>query len=174
VFGDDHIAEIRPQRNRRSLDRFLMALADANAMLRADAPPVEPMSLTRVLRAVARIAPRNHLVLVLSDFDVVDDETERLVSGLSRRNDLIVGLVTDPFGDTALPEGLKLVISDGALQAEIDAGDHARRHRLEDMARGRIAAILDWRRRYGVPVLPLSAAEETLPQLRRLMGLGPA
>ncbi len=174
VFGDDHIAEIRPQRNRRSLDRFLMALADANAMLRADAPPVEPMSLTRVLRAVARIAPRNHLILVLSDFDVVEDETERLVSGLSRRNDLVVGLVTDPFGDTALPEGLKLVISDGALQAEIDAGDHARRRRLEDMARGRIAAILDWRRRYGVPVLPLSAAEETLPQLRRLMGLGPA
>jgi hypothetical protein len=132
------------------------------------------MSLTRVLRAVARTAPCNHLILALSDFDVVDDETERLVSALSRRNDLVVGLVTDPFGDTALPEGLKLVISDGALQAEIDAGDHARRRRLEDMARGRIAAILDWRRRYGVPVLPLSAADETLPQLRRLMGLGPA
>ena len=173
VFGDNHIAEIPPQRNRRSLDRFLMALADANAMLRADAPPTEPISLTQVLRAVARIAPRNHLVLVLSDFDVVDDETERLVSGLSRRNDLLVGLVTDPFGDAALPEGLKLIISDGALQAEIDAGDHAKRRRLEEMARGRIAEILDWRRRYGVPVLPLSAGEETLSQLRRLMGLGP-
>ena len=173
VFGDNHIAEIPPQRNRRSLDRFLMALADANAMLRADAPPTEPISLTQVLRAVARIAPRNHLVLVLSDFDVVDDETERLVSGLSRRNDLLVGLVTDPFGDAALPEGLKLIISDGALQAEIDAVDHAKRRRLEEMARGRIAEILDWRRRYGVPVLPLSAGEETLSQLRRLMGLGP-
>jgi hypothetical protein len=40
------------------------------------------------------------------------------------------------------------------------------------MATGRLAAILDWQRRFGVPVLPLSAAEETLPQMRRLMGLG--
>ena len=47
------------------------------------------------------------------------------------------------------------------------------REGLRDLARGRLAAVLDWQRRYGVPVLPLSAAEETLPQLRRLMGLGP-
>lgn len=171
VFGDDRIAEIRPQRSRRALDRFLTALADANALLRADAPAVEPVSLTRVLRAVTRIAPRNHLIVVLSDFDVADEETERLVSGLSRRNDLVLGLVTDPFGD-ALPEGLKLIVSDGTLQAEIDAGDHGRRRRLEEMARGRVARVLDWPRRFGVPVLPLTAAEETLPQMRRLMGLG--
>ena len=174
VFGDSQIAELRPQRNRRSLDRFLTALADANAMLRADTAPVTPISLTQVLRAVARIAPRNHLVIVLSDFDVVDEETERLVSGISRRNDLVLGLVTDPFGEAAIPDGMKLVISDGMLQAEIDTGDETRRRRLEEMVRGRTARILDWPRRYGVPVLPLSAAKETLPQLRHLMGLHPA
>ena len=171
VFGDAEIAEIRPQRSRVALDRFLTALADANGLLRADAPAADPMPLKRVLRAVARIAPRNHLVIVLSDFDVVDDETERLVAGLARGNDLVLGLVSDPFGE-ALPEALRVVVSDGELQAEIDAGDRTAHRRLSDMARGRLAAILDWQRRFGVPVLPLSAAEETLPQMRRLMGLG--
>jgi hypothetical protein len=108
---------------------------------------------------------------VLSDFDVVDEETERLVAGMARGNDLVLGLVSDPFGED-LPEGLRLVVSDGELQAEIDTGDRAAHRRLRDMASGRLAAILDWQRRFGVPVLPLSAAEETLPQMRRLMGLG--
>ncbi len=172
VFGDQHIAEIRPQRSRASLDRFLSALANANGLLRADAPPVEPMSLTRVLRAVARIAPRNHLVIVLSDFDVIDAETHRLVSGLSRHNDLVLCLVTDPYAEE-LPEGLRLVVSDGELQAEVDTGDRAAHGRLRDMARGRLGEILDWQRSLGVPVLPLSASEDTLTQMRRLMGLGP-
>jgi uncharacterized protein (DUF58 family) len=171
VFGDVDLAEIRPQRSRAALDRFLTALADANGLLRADAPPVDPMPLKRVLRAVARIAPRNHLVIVLSDFDVVDDETERLVAGISHGNDLVLGLVSDPYGEDP-PEGLRLVVSDGALQAEIDTGDRAAHSSLRDMASGRLAAVLDWQRRVGVPVLPLSAAEETLPPMRRLMGLG--
>lgn len=172
VFGDERIAEIRPQRSRAALDRFLTALADANGLLRADAPAVEPMPLTRVLRAVSRIAARNHLIVVLSDFDVVDDETRRLVSGLARRNDLVLGLVSDPFAQE-MPEGLRLIVSDGTLQAEVDTGDRTTHRNLRDLAQGRLAEILDWQRTLGVPVLPLTAAEETLPQVRRLMGLGP-
>jgi uncharacterized protein (DUF58 family) len=172
VFGDREIAEIRPQRSRAALNRFLAALADANALLRADAPAAAPVPLARVLRAVARIAPRNHLVIVLSDFDVVDDETRRLVAGLSRKNDLVLVLVTDPFAED-MPEGLRLVVSDGELQAEIDTGDRTVHRNLRETARGRLAEVLDWQRTTGVPVLPLSAAEETLPQVRRLMGLAP-
>jgi uncharacterized protein (DUF58 family) len=172
VFGDERLAEIRPQRSRAALHRFLTALADANGLLRADAPAVEPISLTRVLRAVVRIAARNHLIIVLSDFDVVDDETRRLVSGLARRNDLVLGLVSDPFG-AEMPEGLRLVVSDGELQAEVDTGDRTTHRNLRNMATGRLAKILDWQRTLGVPVLPFTSAEETLPQMRRLMGLAP-
>jgi uncharacterized protein (DUF58 family) len=172
VFGDERLAEIRPQRSRAALDRFLTALADANGLLRADAPVADPMPLTRVLRAAARIAARNHLIIVLSDFDVVEDETRRLVSGLARRNDLVLGLVSDPFAEE-MPEGLRLVVSDGELQAEVDTGDRTTHRHLRDMARGRLAEILDWQRTLGVPVLPLTSGEPTLPQMRRLMGLAP-
>lgn len=172
VFGDETIAEVRPQRSRAALDRFLSSLATANALLRADAPAVEPMSLNQVLQAVSRIAPRNHLILVFSDFDVIDDRTRKLVSGLSRHNDLVLGLVTDPFAD-GLPKGVKLVISDGELQAEVDTGDTTVHRDLNDLARGRVAEILDWKRALGVPVLPLTSGSDSLEQMRHLMGLGP-
>ncbi|BES71350.1 DUF58 domain-containing protein [Marinobacter nanhaiticus D15-8W] len=172
VFGDEQLAEIRPQRRRASLDRFLQALTDANQLLRADAPPVTPVSLTRVLQSVLRIATWNHLVIVLSDFDVVDDQTERLIAGIARHNDLILVLVTDPFAKQ-LPEGLRLVVSNGELQADIDTGDRTIYRRLTEMAEGRLAQVLDWQRRFGVPILPISAGEETPPQVRRLTGLVP-
>jgi uncharacterized protein (DUF58 family) len=171
VFGDEMIAEIRPQRSRSALHRFLAALAGANALLGPEAPQVAPVGLTRVLRAVARIAPRNHLVIVLSDFDAIDAETERLVSGLARRNDLVLGLVTDPLAHD-MPAELRVVASDGVLQAELDASNAATRQRISDFAVGRLATVLDWQRRFAVPVLPLSSGEATLPQMRRLMGLG--
>ncbi|MEL0438005.1 DUF58 domain-containing protein [Phycobacter sp. K97] len=172
VFGDETIAEIRPQRSRKALDSFLKAIAEANALLRADAPNVPPVGLNQVLAAVNRIAPRNHLILVYSDFDVIDAQTRRLISGISKHNDLILGLVTDPSADDALP-GMKLVISDGELQAEIDTADSTTYQSLRKVSEGRLAEVLDWKRALGVPVLPLSSAEDSLTQMRRLMGLGP-
>ncbi|MBR9840838.1 MAG: DUF58 domain-containing protein [Rhodobacteraceae bacterium] len=172
VFGDEVLAEIRSQRSRAALNRFLTALADAGALLHAEAPNVTPIGLTQVLRSVARIARRNHLIVVLSDFDGIDAETERVVAALARHNDLILVPVTDPSAGE-LPPGLRLIVTDGALQAEIDTGDAGARQGLAEMSRGRIREVLDWQRRFGVAILPLSAGEETLPQMRRLLGLGP-
>ncbi|WP_343502492.1 DUF58 domain-containing protein [Alloyangia pacifica] len=172
VFGDEIIAEIRPQRSRAALNRFLTALAEANTLLHAEAPNVAPIGLTQVLRAVARIVSRNHLIIVLSDFDGIDAETDRIVSGLARHNDLILVPVTDPSAGE-IPAGLKLIVTDGALQAEIDTAAPGTRKGLIEMSKGRLADALDWQRRFGVAILPLSAGEETLPQMRRLLGLGP-
>ncbi|WP_425090231.1 DUF58 domain-containing protein [Tropicimonas sp. S265A] len=172
VFGDDTLAEIRPQRSRAAVMRLLTSMLAAQDMLRADAPMVAPMSLTRVLRATARIAPRDHLIVVLSDFDQIEDETDRLIAGLARRNDLILGLITDPSAHE-MPENMRLVVSDGTLQAQIDTGADTTRTALRAFSEGRLAQVLDWQRRFGVPVLPLSSGADTLEQVRHLMGLAP-
>jgi uncharacterized protein (DUF58 family) len=170
VFGDEMIAEIRPQRSRRAVDALIAAIANANAALHAEAPPVEAMPLNKPLEAVGRIARRDHLVIVISDFDGIDGRTKTLLGGLSRHNDVVLCLVTDPIAHE-MPEKLKLVISDGALQAELDTGSETVRRDLAAMSEGRLAEVLDWQREIGMAVLPLSAGEATLPQLRRLMGL---
>ena len=122
------------------------------------------------MESVARIARRDHLVLVLSDFDGIDDSMRTLVRGIARHNDVVHCLVTDPIAHE-VPENLRIVASDGLLQAEIDTATGQVRRALEEASSGRLAQVLEWHRRLGVPVLPLSAGEETLPQIRRLMGL---
>ena len=170
VFGDEFFSEIRPQRSRRAVDLFLSSIAEANALLNAEAHIVEPMPLNRPLTAVAEIARRDHLVLVISDFDGMDEHTKTLLGGLSRHNDVILCLVSDPMADE-IPANLRVVISDGILQAEIDTGSGQVRRVLTEMFSRRLAEVLALEREFALSVLPLSAGEETLPQIRRLLGL---
>jgi uncharacterized protein (DUF58 family) len=171
VFGDEFGAEIKPKANRSTRDRFLTAIARANQLLRADAPAIgTPMSLNTPLRTAARIARRNHLVIVISDFDGVDEQTGSLIGRIASTNDLILCPVTDPIAGE-IPAGLKLVVSDGELQVELDTASGEIHKRLSDFSSGRLSEILSWQKRYGLPVLPLSAGEDTIPQVRRLTGL---
>ena len=128
------------------------------------------MSLNRPLEAAAKIARRDHLVIVISDFDEIDERTEALLGGLSRHNDVVLFLVSDPIAH-AFPENLRLIVSDGHLQAELDSASGKVRRALDEFSSGRFAQVLAWERRFGIPILPLSAGEETLPQIRRLLGL---
>lgn len=170
VFGDERLAEFRPLSSRRALDAFIASVASANGALSADAPVVTPMSLNRPLEEAARIARRDHLILVISDFDEIDERTETILGGLSRHNDVVLFLVSDPVAHK-FPEGLRLIVSDGHLQAELDAASGTVRRALDEFSSGRFAQVLSWERKLGIPVLPLSAGEETLPQIRRLLGL---
>ncbi|MEM8812982.1 MAG: DUF58 domain-containing protein [Pseudomonadota bacterium] len=170
VFGDRMIAEFKPQRSRRVVDALIKAIGTANQALSADAPVSDPMPLNRVLEATARVAKRDHLVIVISDFDGIDARSKTLIGGLARHNDIVLGLVTDPSAHT-LPESKHLVVSDGMLQAEIQLDSGSVRRALAKMSEGRLADILEWERSLGVPVLPLSAGEPTLPQVTKLMGL---
>ena len=68
-------------------------------------------------------------------------------------------------------QDLRLVVSNGHLQAELDTASGKVRRALGDFLSGRFAEVLAWERKLGIPILPLSAGEETVPQIRRLLGL---
>jgi len=169
VFGDQQIAEHRPQRSRLALNRFLNSIADANCRLNANVPTLTPLPLNKVLRAAVRITKTNGMVLIFSDFDGIDEETESLIAALARSNDLILFNVSDPLAEE-LPSGLKMTVSDGELQAELDADAGATRLRIAEMTSGRVAAVFDWGRKYGVPVLPLTTEKPALDQILLLLG----
>ncbi|NDR58163.1 DUF58 domain-containing protein [Aliiruegeria sabulilitoris] len=170
VFTDDTLAELRPKASNVALNRLLTCIADANCALHAEREVTRSMPLNRPLEAAARIATTGNLILVFSDFAEVDDKTERLVRRLAQHNDVILFPVSDPSG-LSLPEDFRIVASDGTLQVELDAREAETMRRVEEVVGSRIARAIGWTRKYGVPVLPLSAGRETLPQLMELMGL---
>ena len=173
VFDDQHIEEIRPHRSRRTVLRILGAVVEKNHALHAEsAVPRDPGMLNRALQAAERLCPHDYVVAIASDFDGVDDETERLVTRLAHGNDVVALPIWDPL-TTHLPPGGQVVVSEGELQVEMDLGSEQARARMLDLSDQRLSRVLRWARERGVPVLPLTTAEEVPAQVRRLLGAGP-
>ena len=84
-------------------------------------------------------------------------------------DDLVLGLVHDPSAHS-LERQSRTTVGDGSLQAEVDFADANIRASVERFSSERLERIERWQREIKLSVLPLSAGEETLPQLRQLMG----
>ncbi|WP_434033395.1 DUF58 domain-containing protein [Cupriavidus sp. a3] len=170
VFGDGECTELAPRRSRQPVEHMLGEIARHNQALRADAPARRGAGqLNAALERAARLARHDHLVIVISDFDGHDAATRDLMLSMSARNDLLTMLVYDPFL-LELPASGHLVVSDGELQVELGFGHASTRKGIAEFVDAQSRDLLGWHRAIGVPLLPLSAAEETPLQLRRLLG----
>jgi uncharacterized protein (DUF58 family) len=173
VFDDQDMEEIRPHRSRRTVLRILGTVVEKNHALSAESQiPRQPGMLNEALRAAERVCTTDHVVAIVSDFDGVDDETERLVTRLARHNDVIALPVWDPLTG-GLPPGGRVLVSEGELQVEMDLGTEQVRTDMAEQAGKRLGRVLAWSSERGVPVLPLTTAEDVPEQVWRLLGGGP-
>ncbi|MBY5326340.1 DUF58 domain-containing protein [Rhizobium leguminosarum] len=169
VFGESATSEVKPHRSRNAVIAFAEKIARQNASLRADSKnEPDPQALDKVLSAVANIAHHDHLVVVVSDFDGHTATTRDILLRLSSRNDVICLLVYDPFL-LELPTSGDIVVSGGGPQAELALRTASVRSAIDTFARNRGRELRAWQRQLGLPMLPISTAEETAPQLRRLL-----
>ncbi len=170
VFDDVDVHRIRPLRSRARVHEILGSVAALNGRLsatRAVAP--DHGALDRALRAASALAPHDALVCVVGDFAGAGDETLALLRRLAVHNDVVAALVYDPLGQS-LPAGQRIVVTGGALQIELDAGEARVRTPLEEAFGGRLRAVGELLRRSGVPMLALDTAGETATQLRHQLG----
>lgn len=169
VFGDNGIGEVKPHRSRNAVIAFADLIATINASLRVDAKAAPGSGqLDTVLETVANLACHDHLVVVVSDFEGHTGRTRDLLLRLAAGNDVICLLVYDPFL-LELPTSGNLVVSGGALQAELPLRQSDIRSSIDAFARNRGREFRAWQTDLGLPMLPISAAEETASQLRRLL-----
>lgn len=169
VFGDTGTGQLRPHRSRNAVIALADLIAEKNAALTADnAQAPARQALDEALHLAANIARHDHLIVVISDFDGHGSTTRDLLLRMSVSNDVICLLVYDPFL-LELPKAGQIVVSGGALQAELTLSRDSVRLKVDKFARDRGEELRSWQRELGLPMLPISAAEETAPQLRRLL-----
>jgi uncharacterized protein (DUF58 family) len=170
VFNDREIVEVPAQRSRGTVLRLFGAIVRHNQALGVGRGIVpQPGMLNRALERVARRALHDSVVVIASDFDGADGDTRRLVGALAQHNDVIAALIHDP-SQSALIDSGHLVVSDGELQVELDLGREGVRRSIVEMSHERLRDVLAWTRDFGVPVAPVSAAEDAADQVRRLLG----
>jgi hypothetical protein len=92
---------------------------------------------------------------------------------MARHNDVVALLVHDPM-QSDLPASARMTVTDGELQIEVEVGRASVRRSILQSTQERLRGVLSWTRDLGVPVVPLSAAEDTAQQINRLLGGMPA
>ncbi|RSL14611.1 uncharacterized protein DUF58 [Edaphobacter aggregans] len=170
VFNDEVTEEVRMRRSRATVLRILDRISNQNHLLRSDSSSQPlPQRLNEVLESVARVCHHDALILIASDFDGADEETRDLLLHLSGSNDIICCLTYDPLA-VRLPPADQLVVSNGELQVELQLGQEKVRKSILEASDKRMTTILSWQHELGVPVLPLSTAEDVPQQVRHLLG----
>ena len=111
-----------------------------------------PTNLAAMLDAVARLARRRSLIVVISDF-IGDGDWERSLLRLGPRHEVVALRVVDA-ADDELPEAGLVVVEDAETgeQMIVDSGDPRLRDGLRAAVADRDARLAAGMRRAGVPV----------------------
>ena len=173
VFNDRSIEEVRPQRSRRIVLQYLTKLAEQNQALGIGRGITRDATmLNRALDRIRRVASHDATVVIFSDFDGADETTRHAIAALAAHNTVIAVLIHDP-SQSELPAAGRMTVTDGELQIALDVAHGSTRQNILDMSKTRLRSVFEWTRDFGVPVLPLSTAEEPVNQLHHLLGLLP-
>ena len=168
VFNEAELVEVRPKRNQTVALRLLHEVVRFNKALATAEPAQGEVTLNSVLEAALRRAAHDHLVVLISDLDGADDETQRLATLLAAHNDVLVVLTYDPLGASLVGQP-GMIATDRGSRWQIPAGSD-----FADDFRQVFARKLDeWTeifRALRVPVIPVSTTEPVAEQLRTLFG----
>ncbi|MDE5460338.1 DUF58 domain-containing protein [Bradyrhizobium sp. CSS354] len=174
VFNDKDLIEVRARRSRATVLQILSAIVTQNQALGVGRGLVSaPTMLNAALEHARRRALHDALVVVISDFDGADNATRQMIGAMAQHNDVVALLVHDPL-QSDLPPSASMTVTDGELQIQLEVGRDTVRKSISQATEERLKGVFALTHELGVPVLPLSAAEGTPAQLRRLLGGMPA
>jgi uncharacterized protein (DUF58 family) len=172
VFSEAEIMDVRPHRSQTQVLRLLHEVVRFNHALAAKEPVSGSVTLNHALEAALRRANHDHLVVLISDFDGANEETQRLATLIAAHNDMLAVAIYDPLGASLQPQPGMIVETGGERVAlPLDVRFPAAFQRAFSQHLDEWTEIF---RALQVPVLPISAAEPPVDQLRSLFGQHPA
>jgi uncharacterized protein (DUF58 family) len=168
VFNETEIVQIRPHRSQTAVLRLLHEIVRLNEALASGEPRRGEVTLNHAIEGALRVAKHDHLVVLVSDLDGADEETQRLATSLAAHNDVLVVAVYDPLGAsltgahnmTATDRGRVWSIPDSAAFAQAFQAEFV--HQVEHW--------MEVFRYLRIPVLPISTAHPPAEQIRALFG----
>jgi len=170
VFNDTELVDIRPQRSQKTAMSILGTIVKMNHALHADtAVEPNPAMLNQALESALQLISHDTLVVMVSDFFGVDEQTERLTARMAEHNDVLALLVHDPI--RLKPAVQNLTVSDGSRQMEIDFADKRVRDKIADDYGDEQERITHFLRKLAAPLLMISNEGDVVDQVRHLLGV---
>lgn len=168
IFGEGWTEVLRPYRSHAAVMRLLSVVVQRAGELVGQPPrPIRPAPLNAALQDAEGIIGHDASVVLICDAFGGDAESAAAAARLSRHNDVVGILISDPL-ERCLPDApWHGAATDGARLAVLHADLGARVHqsfaaRLEAVRRSGLV--------HGIPVLPVGTESPPASQLVRLLG----
>ena len=171
LFNENTLTEIRPKRSNKALMHLFNQTEQMNCSLSIDTMPRQPNGghLTKALRHARRVAHPGTHIFVISDFSDLDEETGQHLRHLSRHCQLMALQVSDPL-EKELPAPNRYTVTNGAHRHTVDTRRDALRQQFHQKSLEHNQWLTSEFQRYRIPLLSLSAAQNTSDQLLTLFG----
>lgn len=169
VFNDSEIVEVRPHRSQSRVLQLFSHISRMSQKLETwTASTTNGVDLNKVLDKALQLASHDFLIVLVSDLDGADVETEKKLSQLARRNDVLLLAIYDPLGIT-LSGYPGMVASDREQVWNLPAekGFSQRFQQAFGKTLERWQAV---GRNLRVPILPISTAVPVAQQILSLIG----
>lgn len=169
IFNDVDIDHITPHRSKKNIQRFLKLVEKYNnALVDYTGKLQENSRLNEVLLRVSKSVTHDYVIGVISDFEQMNQETLKILSRLSKHNDVVLIQISDPFEDE-LPKH-KFLLSDGELQLSYQKKEATSNDKFEQWAKGNREELVDFAKKYRMVHINFSTDLPLAEQVKNVFG----
>jgi len=169
VFSEQGHQEIKPARNRKSIMRLLKGISDFNQALDISTPvPEGAFHFNDALIETIRLAKPGTLIVIISDFRHLNEESEKRLTMLSKHNELLLVRTIDPIEQQLPPPGF-YPVSDGTETLVIDSQSTATCQNYANWSKQQKENLVRLSIRLKAPFIEVSTHEAPMNSLQRML-----
>jgi len=169
VFSEKGHQEVKPSRNRKSIMRLLNGISDFNQALNISEPSTEAaFHFNDALVETIRLAKPGTLLVIISDFRHINENTEKLLTKLAKHNELLMLRTLDPIEVQLPPPGF-YPVSNGEETLVIDSQSKEARENYARWALKQQEDLTSLCIRLRAPYLEITTQEAPINSLQRLL-----
>lgn len=177
IFSETAHQEIRPQRGKLAVLHFLQQLADhpawqqtaaANALVATETQ--QQSAMQQALARLRRVARPGSLIVMVSDFRNLDQQSHAYLSQLSRHNDVLMIFVYDTLESQLPPAGVYRLGLQDSITA-IDTSTSKIRSQYHQRFQDRVSDLNQLCKRYHMSFIPCATHDNVTDVLQQGLGL---
>lgn len=168
VFNEQEIVQVRPHRSQTRVLQLFHETVRFNERLTSSEKIEGTHTLNDALKIAASVANHSHLVVIVSDMDGADRQTEKLATQIAAHNDVLVVAVYDPLG-ASLVGSPGMIAADRGQAWDIPDSSHFSEAFLQSF-QDRLDQWTQLFQNLRIPVLPITTAVPVAVQIRSLLG----
>ncbi|MFV2033192.1 MAG: DUF58 domain-containing protein [Gammaproteobacteria bacterium] len=172
IFSEQDHFEFRPRSGKSAALHFIRKLTSHSAWDQGEVSTNSGDTGLLALNRLRQVARPGSLVVLISDFRLLEDSWRVHLSRLSRHNDVVLLFTHDPL-EQALPPAGYYRLTDGSTEIGVDSSNRGSRQQYEQRFDAHYQALVQLSRQLGLHFVDASTASDLLEVLKTGFGADP-